>query len=309
MIQLPLYSQQFESLYWETVNSKINLDVQIEIIRSSKRFLPEDFFSVNKDESFKQLILSPYKKLKDAVSYVEKNKFAVMEEECFNKTDGKKSSFKGVYQGIYDAYGDVADAQKDKTTMRVRIVEKTGLTVCPYCNRDYINCRAKKVSGAQLDHFFSRSDFPLFAVSLYNLIPVCGNCNRIKNRQSLSFASPFDNGINWNEDLTFTYNLLSTNQIDIIINVKGDLKNNINSMRIEEAYKIHDQEVQELIDKKQMYNSTQREEFQKVLEEIGVSEGEIKNLIFGPEITKESMKTKSLGKMIYDLHKELGIYD
>lgn len=308
MILLPLYSQQFETLYWETVNSKINKDVQIEIICSCKRFLPDDFFSVNKDDSFKQLILAPYKKLKDAVSYIEEHKYTFI-EECFDITEGMKPLFKDVYQEIYDAYGNVANSQKDNTTMRVRIVEKTGLTVCPYCNRDYINYRAKNVSGAQLDHFFSRSDFPLFAVSLYNLIPVCGNCNRIKNNQSLSFASPFDNEIKWNEDLTFTYNLLSTNQIDIIINVKGDLKNNIKSLRIEEAYKIHDQEVQELIEKKQMYNTTQRVEFQRVFKKIGVSEAELKKLIFGPEITKESMKTKSLGKMMYDLHKELGIYD
>ncbi|ACS99188.1 hypothetical protein Pjdr2_0508 [Paenibacillus sp. JDR-2] len=31
-------------------------------------------------------------------------------------------------------------------------------------------------------------------------------------------------------------------------------------------------------------------------------------MVFGHEITKEAMRTKSLGKMMYDLHKELKIY-
>lgn len=40
--------------------------------------------------------------------------------------------------------------------------------------------------------FFSRSKYPVFAVSLYNLVPACGNCNRIKSGGSKAFASPFD---------------------------------------------------------------------------------------------------------------------
>ena len=86
------------------------------------------------------------------------------------------------------------------------------------------------------------------------------------------------------------------------------MNNNINGMRINEAYQIHGIEVLELIEKKKMYNETQKKEFEEVLSKVKLTDSEIKKIIFGPEITKESLRTKPLGKMLSDLHKELNIY-
>ena len=38
----------------------------------------------------------------------------------------------------------------------------------------------------QLDHFYPKDEFPMFAVSFYNLIPVCGTCNSIKNNTNFN---------------------------------------------------------------------------------------------------------------------------
>ena len=38
---------------------------------------------------------------------------------------------------------------------------------------------------AQLDHFFPRDSFPIFAVSLYNLVPACSACNHIKTTKEM----------------------------------------------------------------------------------------------------------------------------
>lgn len=183
--------------------------------------------------------------------------------------------------GFKEAIGAVCpDSEKKGWSMRVRIVKNSGLTVCPYCNRDYINYRAEDISGAQLDHFFSKIYYPIFAVCLYNLVPVCGNCNRVKSDQVTEFASPFDETI----------------------------QNNIKKMRIEEAYQIHDIEVEELLEKRQIYCQTQQQEFQEVLHKIKVSEQQIKLAVFGSKITKETMKTKPLSKMMSDMHEQLKIY-
>jgi hypothetical protein len=48
--------------------------------------------------------------------------------------------------------------------------EKT-MNVCPYC--DGAN------DGPELDHYYSKSDFPLLACSPWNLIPACGLCNDV----------------------------------------------------------------------------------------------------------------------------------
>lgn len=56
-------------------------------------------------------------------------------------------------------------------------------TICPYCNRSYTHSVFEngECSGRpELDHFLPKSVFPFFAVSIYNLIPVCHTCNHSK---------------------------------------------------------------------------------------------------------------------------------
>jgi hypothetical protein len=56
---------------------------------------------------------------------------------------------------------------------------------CPYCNDDRIQIvNLDMLTGEQrakayldLDHFFCKARYPFFAVSFFNLIPTCHNCN------------------------------------------------------------------------------------------------------------------------------------
>ena len=311
MIKIDRYTEEFEETYWkavEKISGSMQKDIVDSIVDSSKKILPGDFWG-GEAPTFKRLILAPFEKLKKAKQYMDDPiNFQAMRDECFdhNQTGDALNS---AYKELVDAYKKVADSEEDGCSMRVRIVMNSGLTVCPYCNRDYINYRKKNISGAQLDHFFSKKKYPFFAVSLYNLIPVCGNCNRVKSDQNAEFASPFDETIDWERDITFHYESDIGSKAKIVIkSEKEAVQNNIEKMRIEEAYQIHDAEVEELLEKKQIYCQTQRQEFRDVLHEIEVSEQQIKLAVFGPKITKEAMRTKPLSKMMSDLHKKLGIY-
>ncbi|WP_337034159.1 hypothetical protein [Paenibacillus illinoisensis] len=309
MIQLGLYSNEFEIEYWNAVNKFIDPSEQREILASCRKFLPSNFFNESTSE-FKSLILAPWGKLKAAESFIRVEKFDEMKSECFSKTNNQHLIMNPIYKRLHDSYSKIANSEKRKASLRVRIVRNAGLTVCPYCNRDYINSRGENVSGAQLDHFFNKSTFPLFSICLYNLVPVCSNCNRVKGKQTITFASPFDSSINWIQDLRFSYQGTTSKDMRILVEAKrsSEVENNITGMRIREAYQIHSIEVLELIEKQQMYNQTQKEELQKVLGQIELTDSEFKKMIFGPEITNESIKTKPLGKLLYDLHKELKIY-
>lgn len=308
MIQLDIYTEDFKEEYWKAVCEKIDSPKQLKIVNSCRKFLPPDLFKDMEVNFFKQLILAPFETLKKAYIHIVGGNISKMETECFRKTGNKKRVFKKTYETIHDSYKKLADSEVNGMSMRVKIVKNANLTVCPYCNRDYINCRADNVSGAQLDHFFSKSEFPFFAICLYNLIPVCGNCNRVKGAKKLEFASPFDVSINWDDELTFSYSGTNLNDLKIILNYKNNLIHNIEGMRIKEAYQIHIEEVMELIENKQMYNSTQQQEIKEVLAQVNLGDSELKKMIFGPEITKKHMRTKPLGKMMYDLHNELKIY-
>lgn len=306
MIKLERYDKSVEDTYWRCVEDKFSLAEQQSIVASCKKYIPRDFFS--KSACFEELILAPYEKLKKAYRHIEKNK-SNMENECFfinNKGERQKQK---LYKKLYDAYGLVSqELMDDGTKMNVFLVQQTGLTVCPYCNRDYINSRSKKLAGAQLDHFYPRSRYPLFSVCLYNLVPVCGNCNRIKHDDMERFASPFDEEIDWENDIRFSYVPLDMNRKKIIIYAKRPIKNNLKKMHIEAAYQIHEMEINELLYKAEMYSETQLAEFKKVLGKEKLTEQEVKRMVFGPEITEESMRKKPLGRMLRDLERELGIY-
>lgn len=308
MIKIERYLESFEEEYWNAVEKRIDVDCRSDIMESCIEFLPKDFFETG-NITFKALILSPIDKLKEAEIYFNNQVNNKMQEKCFDLKSKNDSNINDLYIKIYNAYRNVANSQKNGVSMRVRIVNNTGLTVCPYCNRDYINSRDDDISGAELDHFFSKSKYPLFAVCLYNLIPVCGNCNRIKSNNLIDFASPFDNNIDWNKDVIFSYNARNLNGEKINIESSNEsINNNISKMHIKEAYQIHEIEVLELLDKLECYNKTQNEEFQEVLGNCSLTSEEIKKAIFGEKISTEDMRRKPLAKMFSDLHKEYKIY-
>mgnify|MGYP000006537395 CR=1 FL=1 len=66
------------------------------------------------------------------------------------------------------------------------VLNSLNLSVCPYCNRQYIfgTDNNRKV-GAQFDHFYSKSKYPYLALSFYNLIPCCPTCNKAKGEECI----------------------------------------------------------------------------------------------------------------------------
>lgn len=314
MIKLDKYTKAFEEEYWNVVIRKLDVTLKKYISTNAQNYLPKDFY---KSKNFlKKLIIAPYDELKKVKKYIDEQSFTQMEKECYKPNS--KLSMKAEDR-LVDKYYDyqkeferVANSKDNYTSMRVRIVNEAGLKVCPYCNRDYINCRAESVSGCQLDHFYSRINYPIFALCLYNLIPVCGNCNRIKSDTQTEFASPFDEEIDWNHDITFSYKPIPFTKGKIRITINSDIssiQNNIHTMRLEDAYQMHDEELRELLNKKITYTKTQTDEIQKIMHKVSFKNDEMKNAIYGPPITEQKMKRQPLSKMMHDLHKQLGIYE
>lgn len=69
--------------------------------------------------------------------------------------------------------------------------EKIGIKSCVYCNSQ-LALTVRKVNGNrsakfQVDHYYSKSEFPCFSISFYNLYPVCGSCNNSKSNNKVTF--------------------------------------------------------------------------------------------------------------------------
>lgn len=189
-----------------------------------------------------------------------------------------------------------------------------GLLVCPYCNRNYVNNRGKAF-GSEMDHFYNKKKYPMFAISLYNFIPSCGSCNRIKWTKELKI-NPFlrDNTNKIKFDITKD---VDGYKIDFIHDLNGNVtdKNNIEelkkdviTLRLDEAYEIHDIEIKEMVERERKFGSEYREFLKKIFPEEGFKlEKKIDELIYGDVVftPDEELVNKSLGKFKKDVYEKI----
>ena len=86
--------------------------------------------------------------------------------------------------------------EKWDTAQYINGMIAAGLVYCPYCNRHPLEAYPSdgKTHKGPLDHFYDKDRYPYLALSIYNLIPVCDQCNHEKwtKRTSLnSHSHPF----------------------------------------------------------------------------------------------------------------------
>ena len=89
----------------------------------------------------------------------------------------------------------------------------------------------------ELDHFFPKSDYPYLSHSIFNLIPVCGVCNRRKSNGDVSLSNhyhPYDEKKNLNQDISFRYEDISLIKMHLydITNLKVLLNENIGACQV-----------------------------------------------------------------------------
>lgn len=192
------------------------------------------------------------------------------------------------------------------------LFRSVGQKVCPYCNRNYIEEirnngeeHSRKITGTfELDHFYPKDEYPMFAVSFYNLIPVCGICNSIKNNQIFA-QHPYD----WNpDDVEFTYNIVGTeyldNENDIEIQIRGNdnVKKQIEILHMTELYNGHKDVAQEIIKKVKYYNKSYIDCLFNQLGELFENKEEIYRLLYGGYANPDEFGRRPLSKFIKDIY-------
>ena len=137
--------------------------------------------------------------------------------------------------------------------------DNAGVRTCPYCNRSFMQTVRVKTTGEyrsffQLDHFLNESTYPMFAVSLYNLIPSCPSCNLVKLTKRFPYY-PYD-AENSSDDIRFGYSekggyyMTDETQIEIKLEMLSSrITGNVDSLYLEELYTTHRDVVQEIAKK------------------------------------------------------------
>lgn len=198
------------------------------------------------------------------------------------------------------------------------------VNVCPYCNRQYtftIIDNRQGITRPAFDHFLSKSRFPLFGLSLYNLVPSCTICNStLKGKNHFSIVTHLNPYIvGFDDDCKFRYD---PQTIDSSIGLGSDVKikfwvkpgcknkrkieRHIKLFKIGEIYSEHRDLVIELVLKGEMQN---RDYFQALMDAFPTFNhfGELYRMAFGNYYQPSDFDRRPLAKLTRDILDQIGV--
>lgn len=205
--------------------------------------------------------------------------FQQFQSEVCNFFHGEYINFTRGRQIVVDGIKEVWSAYK--------FIEILSSSTCSYCNANYTLTIIPKANllnkvRPELDHFWAKSEVPIFSISLYNLVPSCKVCNQSLKHDTetnfLSYFSPYDKEISnaFYFSRAFSENLDDVNYVDSILGEKDSvsikiqpnpnkinmsqqqiikIQNNINLFRLEDVYSKHINVFQREIVYARIYNN------------------------------------------------------
>lgn len=237
--------------------------------------------------SFKEVVLADFKTLSEIVSCLDSTN-SILPESLSNYM--KKTM-----------YGKKLD--------KARIIELLGLSLCPYCNRGFLD-NIKKHRSYQIDHFFPKDKYPILAVSFYNLVPCCYACNHLKSNSMISYSphNPDYKSANelvefstWITDLDY---LTNTNSIGIHLDYDSIMAKNVETFGLNDVYSLHKREVQELLKKAIVFPSKYIDDVMEIYSPLFKEKEEVIHLIYGFG-SEKNFSSEPLSKLKYDIGKEI----
>ena len=204
-----------------------------------------------------------------------------------------------------------------------KLIQKLEITVCPYCNRNFIHNiekkRTKKIRTSEMDHFYPVSKYPFLAVSFYNLIPSCKVCNKLKLDDETKIINPYDKRYNGNKSVKFSHKITGVEfynkpeQIKLEIEYKSKkskenelFEKSFEVFKLNELYENHKDIIVELIKKQHMYSEEYLETLYKQYEGTLFKNFEhLKGIIFGNYISDDEINKRPLAKFTKDILTDL----
>ncbi|MCD7819320.1 MAG: hypothetical protein LUH07_09765, partial [Lachnospiraceae bacterium] len=185
----------------------------------------------------------------------------------------------------------------------------TGVRVCPYCNRQFVFTvmnEDENVIRPELDHFFPQSDYPLLALSYYNLVPSCHTCNsNIKRSEVMpiqDYRHPYIQLKDDEKEFTFGYVPPSDQDRNTHITFEYNHesskdKKTCEFFRLEKIYKEHN-DVSNLLH--QTYNDYPPKSFDHLCNHYNISKEDTLKMIYRPFQVSDP-DNEILGKLRNDL--------
>lgn len=198
----------------------------------------------------------------------------------------------------------------------VCLTYKLGLSVCPYCNRNYLiqyeNKNKKQKITAEIDHFYDKSTYPFLALSLYNLIPSCSTCNHLKGTKGdILYPYEFsfdDKGVKFEVDKPSMAFKIKPKEEDFEIILKNkktciEIEKAVDEVfYLEEMYKVHKSDVVDIYYKERIINSNNIDSLKTILK---CSKEDINEIIEDYKGNSNKYHKKPLAKLNKDIREQI----
>ena len=117
-------------------------------------------------------------------------------EEIFCKIDAIYTNLSELHNVLIQI-NDIFSYNKNISPIRNSLASCLNINSCPYCNLNILcltqvdlgNNEIQISAYCELDHILPQSKYPLLASSIWNLVPVCHDCNSKKSDELISFNS------------------------------------------------------------------------------------------------------------------------
>lgn len=181
------------------------------------------------------------------------------------------------------------------------LMKKLGITVCPYCNRNYtVTIHTKDIQvRPEFDHFHPEASYPSLILSFYNLVPSCPQCNHLKRVQEID-VNPWL-GYNTTPRPKFR---VDTSKSDFPERPAILIENenaNTKKLGIKELYNVHTDYVKDILDKIQAYNPSTYRAIVKDFQGIVNTESGLERMVWGNYIDLACADKRPFAKLTADI--------
>lgn len=223
---------------------------------------------------------------------------------------GSKSLFKEIMVRMYERFTDEKRAYS--------FFRKLDIRTCPYCNREYtFTCNKNITTRPQFDHFYDKSEYPMLAVSFYNLVPSCPVCNKVKGTNHLAL-NPYFHGFKTKFRIADeNNNIMNGSQVMKIRNEKQihakfsnpseEEKSNIQALGLEQLYNMHGDYVEEMIERAVSYNDAYKNELLDAFQTSGNTIQNVHDFVWGRYLDIAEQERRPLSKLTRDLLEQMEI--
>lgn len=306
--------EKIEKLLWEDANS--NTTGLIQILNTSNA---------------KNILMNNHKKIYDKLYDTATGNINIGEVKKLLLADRQAlKEYIGIF-GDYSSNKKLSDELLDNTFRYdryskrravVEILKTMKVTVCPYCNRQYIFTLSNGQARPQLDHYYPKSRYPYLALSLYNMIPSCNICNMAKSsldtlREPILYPFVEEMGseakfeIKRKRDGNFVKMLQGISSEFVIglnaINAQNEdiILNQMEKLHLDALYNEHKEYVMDIVKSKYVNSPERINELLVLFPALFDSYEDVKNLLYMTNIQKESWGNRPLSKLTYDIDMQL----